>query len=154
MRSVKTYELLFVYRWLSLLTRKAKLEHPYLAWFDHLKKFLHEKMFTKTCLMSLAAFDALVHLLDGTFSYDFSKYGFSSSQDPIEADITVATGLAGLPGAHILSLNYYSCIVGSILYSLALLYSCWYLKWTVEVTISNNTCKNPIYTKAIPRDKL
>ena len=40
--------------------------------------------------MLLEAFDALVNLLYGNTSYDFSKYGCTPSQDSIEAEITVA----------------------------------------------------------------
>ena len=43
--------------------------------------------------MSLEAVDALVNLLYQNIFYNDSKYGFSSSQDPIEAEIAVAIGI-------------------------------------------------------------
>ena len=78
---------------LSLLTRRTKWEHKQLAWPDHVKKLHHEIFFTQTYRMSLEAFDTLVNLLYGNISYNYSKYGFTSSQDPIEAEIAVAIGL-------------------------------------------------------------
>ena len=72
-------------------------------------------MFTQTYRMSLEAFDTLVNLLYGNISYNYSKYGFTSSQDPIEAEITVAIGLCWFAGGSYIDLkNVYSCSVSSI----------------------------------------
>jgi hypothetical protein len=43
--------------------------------------------------MSLEAFVALVKLLDGHISYNYSKHGYTSSQKLIKVEITVAIGL-------------------------------------------------------------
>ena len=83
---------------LSQLTRKTKWEHQQLAWLDHVKKLQHEKTFTLTYRMSLEAFDTLVNLLYGNISYNSTNNGFTSSQDPMEAEITVAIGLCWLAG--------------------------------------------------------
>ena len=89
---------------LSLFTRKTKWQHRRLAWLDHVQKLQHEDMFTRTYQMSLEAFGALVKLLYGNISYDYSKYGYISSQEPIFAEIPVAIGLCWLVGgAHILT---------------------------------------------------
>jgi hypothetical protein len=53
--------------------------------------------------MSLEAFGALVKLLYGNNSYNYSKYGYTSSQEPIEAESLLQLNFAGLPGAHILT---------------------------------------------------
>ena len=90
---------------LSLLTRRTKWEHKQLAWLDHVKKLHHEKMLTQTYRMSLEAFDTLVNLLYGNISYNYSKYGFTSSQDPIEAEITAATAVCWLAGGSYIDLK-------------------------------------------------
>ena len=65
--------------------------------------------------MSLEAFGALVKLLYGNISYNYSKYGYTSSQEPIEAEITVAIGLCWLAGGSYIDLkNVYPCSVSSI----------------------------------------
>ena len=65
--------------------------------------------------MSLEAFGALVKLLYGNISYDYSKYGYTSSQEPIFAEITVAIGLCWLVrGSYIDLKSVYSCSVSSI----------------------------------------
>ena len=65
--------------------------------------------------MPLEAFGALVKLLYGNISYNYSKYGYTSSQEPIEAEITVAIGLCWLAGGSYIDLkNAYSCSVSSI----------------------------------------
>ena len=55
--------------------------------------------------MSLEAFDTLVNLLYGNISYNYSKYGFTSSQDAIEAEITVTIGLCWLAGGSYIDLK-------------------------------------------------
>ena len=100
---------------LSLLTRRTKWEHQQLAWLDHVKKLQHENMFTQTYQMSLEAFDTLVNFLYENISYKYSKYGFTSSQDPIDAAITIAIGLYWLAvGSYIDLKNVHSCSVRSI----------------------------------------
>ena len=55
--------------------------------------------------MSLEAFGALVKLLYGNISYNYSKYVYTSSQEPIKAEITVAIGLCGLDGGSYIDLK-------------------------------------------------
>ena len=65
--------------------------------------------------MSLEAFDTLVNLLYRKISYNYSKYGFTSSQDPIVAGITVAIGLGCLArGSYIVLKSVYSGCVSEI----------------------------------------
>ena len=68
---------------LSLFTRKTKWEYQQLAWLGHVQKFQHEDMFTRTYQMSLEFFRALVKLLHRNISHKNSKYGYTSSQEPI-----------------------------------------------------------------------
>ena len=54
-------------------------------------------------------------LLYGNLSYDYSKYGYTSSQEPIFAETSVAIGLCWLAGGSYIDLkNVYSCSVSSI----------------------------------------
>jgi hypothetical protein len=72
-------------------------------------------MFTRTYQVSLEAFGAHVKLLYGNISYNYSKYGYTSSQEPIEAEITLAIGLCWLAGGSYIDLkNVFSCRVSSI----------------------------------------
>ena len=86
---------------LSLFTRKTKWEHRQLTWLGHVQKLQHEDMFTRTYQMTLEAFGALVILLYGNISYNYSKYGYTSSQEPIKAEITIVIGLCWLAGGLI-----------------------------------------------------
>ena len=65
--------------------------------------------------MSLEAFGALVKLLYGNISYNYSKYSYTSSQEPIKVEITVSIGLCWLVrGSYIDCENIYSYSVPSI----------------------------------------
>ena len=83
--------------------------------------------------MIFEAFDTLVNLLYGNISYKYSKYGFTSSQSPIEVEITDAIGLCWLAEGSCIDLkNVYSCSVSSIythrLYFTHAVTSCEHLK--------------------------
>ena len=86
-----------------LFTMKTKWEHWQLSWLGHVKKLQHEDMFTRTCWMSLESFGALVKLLDRNISCNYSKHGYTSSQEPIKMEITVAIGLHWVLEANILT---------------------------------------------------
>jgi DDE superfamily endonuclease len=65
--------------------------------------------------MSLQAFMSLVDMLYQYISYDYLKYGFTITQLPVQADITVAIGLCWLAGGSYLDLkNVYCCSVDTI----------------------------------------
>ena len=86
-----------------------------LAWLGHFQKLKHENMFTRKYQMSLEAFGALVKLLYGNISYNYSKYSYTSSQEPIKVEITVSIGLCWLVrGSYIDCENIYSYSVPSI----------------------------------------
>ena len=73
--------------------RKDKWVHQRLNWLAHVKKLKHENMFAQTYRMSLQAFMSLVDMLYQYISYDYLKYGFTTTQQPVQAEITVAIGL-------------------------------------------------------------
>ena len=73
--------------------RKEKWVHQCLNWLAHVKKLEHENLFAQTYQMSLQAFMSLVDMLYQYISYDYLKYGFTTTQQPVQAEITVAIGL-------------------------------------------------------------
>ena len=62
--------------------RKDKWVHQHLNWLAHVKKLEHENLFAQTYRMSLQAFISLVDMLYQYISYDYLKYGFTSTQQP------------------------------------------------------------------------
>jgi hypothetical protein len=62
--------------------------------------------------MTIEAFGALVKLLSGNMSYNYSKYGYTSSQEPIKAEITIVIGFCWLAGGSFIDLKnvYSSCV--------------------------------------------
>ena len=65
--------------------------------------------------MSFHAFKVLVDMLYENISYDYSRYGFTSTQMPIRAEITVAIGLCWLAVASYIDLkNIYCCSASSV----------------------------------------
>ena len=95
--------------------RKDKWVHQRLNWLAHVKKLEHENLFARTYRMSLQAFTSLVDMLYQYISYDYLKYGFTSTQQPVQAEITVAIGLHWLAGGSYLDLkNVYCCSVDTI----------------------------------------
>ena len=102
---------------LELLKRikKDKWVHQRLNWLDHVKKLEHENLFARTYCMALQVFMSLVDMLNQYISYDYSKYGYTNTQQPIQAEITVAIGLCWLAGGSYLDLkNVYNCSVDTI----------------------------------------
>ena len=73
--------------------RKDKWVHQCLNWLAHVKKLEHENLFAQTYQMSLQAFMSLVDMLYQYISYDYLKYGYITTQQPVQAEITVAIGL-------------------------------------------------------------
>ena len=106
--------------------------------------------------MSLEAFGALVKLLYRNISYNYSKYGYTFSQEPIKVEITVAIGLPWLVrGLYVHLKNIYSCSVSSI-YPLRLCFihavnSCELLELHFPMTLVE--IHSSLITKSIPRDK-
>ena len=95
--------------------RKDKWVHQRLNWLAHVKKLEHENLFARTYQMSLQAFTSLVDKLYQYISYDYLKYGFTTTQQPVQAEITVAIGLHWLAGGSYLDLkNVYCCGVDTI----------------------------------------
>ena len=65
--------------------------------------------------MSLQAFLSLVDMLNQYISYDYSKYGYTNTQQPIQSEITFAIGLYWLAGGSYLDLkNVYNLSVDTI----------------------------------------
>ena len=65
--------------------------------------------------MSLQALMTLVNMLYQYISYDYLKYGYTTTQQPVQAEITVAIGLHWLAGGSYLDLkNFYCCSVDTI----------------------------------------
>ena len=65
--------------------------------------------------MSFYAFKILVNILYENISYDYSRYGFTTTQMPIRAEIAVAIGLCWLAGALYIDFkNIYCCSASSV----------------------------------------
>ena len=58
---------------LSQLPRKAKWEHQWIVWLDHIKKLQYEKCSQIGIECPIEAVDAIVDLLYGQISYNYSK---------------------------------------------------------------------------------
>ena len=96
-------------------TRKAKWAHQRLNWLAHVKKLEHENIFAQTYSMSFQAFTALVDMLYQYIAYDYLKYGYTCTQQPVHAEITVAIGLRWLAGGSYLDLkNVYCCSISTV----------------------------------------
>ena len=63
--------------------------------------------------MSFHAFKVLVDMLYENISYDYVRYGFTSTQMPIRAEITVAIGLCWLARASCIDLKNIHCLSAS-----------------------------------------
>ena len=89
--------------------------HQHLNWLDHVKKLEHENLFARTYRMSLQAFMSLVDMLNQYTSYDYSKYGYTNTQQPAQAEITIVIGLCWLARGSYLDLkNVSNCSVDTI----------------------------------------
>ena len=65
--------------------------------------------------MSFQAFTALVDMLYQYIAYDYLKYGYTCTQQPVHAEITVAIGLRWLAGGSYLDLkNVYCCSISTV----------------------------------------
>ena len=87
------------------VTRTTKWVHQRLNWFAHVKKLEHENIFACTFRMSFQAFTALVDMLYQYIAYDYLKYGYTCTRQPVHAEITVAIGLQWLPCGSYLDLK-------------------------------------------------
>jgi hypothetical protein len=85
------------------VTKKAKWAHQQLNWLAHVKKQEHENIFSQTYCMSFQAFTALIDMLYQYIAYDYLKYGYTCTQQPVHAEITIALGLCWLSGGSYLS---------------------------------------------------
>ena len=72
------------------VTRQVKWVHQCLNWFAPVRNLEHENMFARTYHMSFQAFTALVDMLYQYIAYDYLKYGYTCTQQPAHAEITVA----------------------------------------------------------------
>ena len=99
-----------------LFSRRSKWEHQQSAWFAHVEKLQHENIFSQTYRMSFHPFKVLVDMLFENISYDYSRYGFTSTQMPIRAEMTVAIGLCWLAGALYIDLKNIYCYSASSVY--------------------------------------
>ena len=65
--------------------------------------------------MSFQAFTVLVDMLYQYVAFDYLKYGYTCTQQPVHAEITVAIGLRWLAGGSYLDLkNVYCCSISTV----------------------------------------
>ena len=58
---------------------------------------------------------SLVDMFNLYTSYDYAKYGYNNTQQPVQAEFTIAIGLCWLAGGSYVDLKIvYSCSVGTI----------------------------------------
>ena len=100
---------------LPQIIKKDKWVHPRPNWLAHVKKLEHENLFAQTYQMSLQALMSLVDMLYQYIPYDYLKYGFTTTPQPVHAEITVAIGFHWLAGGSYLDLkNVWCCSVDTI----------------------------------------
>ena len=74
--------------------------------------------------MSFQAFTALVDMLYQYIAYDYLKYGYTCTHQPVHAEITVAIGLQWLAGGSYLDLKNVYCCSTSTVYNHRLCFIC------------------------------